>query len=373
MGLRAPRGGGDPSATIIPSVGCPMGCNFCTTSAFFGGKGNVVTFYEDGAGLYRVMCQAEKQLGVQSFFLMDENFLLYRKRALELLECMKAGGKSWSLFVFSSANALAKYTSRELVELGITWVWLGLESAQSGYAKLNGTDTLALTRELREHGILVHGSSIIGMPHHTLENIGDEIEHAVAHDTDCHQFMLYTPMPGTPLYDEMESGGRLLDVDLADTHGQYKFNFTHPSISRDASKEFLDAAFRRDYLLNGPTLYRIIRTTAEGWRRYRRDPDPRVRARAERNGRTLTGGYGAALWTMERYLAEANRAVSERIRSLRLEIEHEMSGLRRLASRAAGRVLLWSARRDARRFPRGRPLEPPTFMERRNWPEVTPG
>ena len=26
-------------ATIIPSVGCPMGCNFCTTSAFFGGKG----------------------------------------------------------------------------------------------------------------------------------------------------------------------------------------------------------------------------------------------------------------------------------------------------------------------------------------------
>jgi len=39
MGLKAPRGGGDPAATIIPSVGCPMGCNFCTTSSFFGVEG----------------------------------------------------------------------------------------------------------------------------------------------------------------------------------------------------------------------------------------------------------------------------------------------------------------------------------------------
>jgi len=49
MGLPAPRGGGDASATIVPSVGCPMGCNFCTTSAFFGGKGKVVNFFRTGA------------------------------------------------------------------------------------------------------------------------------------------------------------------------------------------------------------------------------------------------------------------------------------------------------------------------------------
>ena len=30
---------GDVAATVIPSVGCPMGCNFCSTSAMFGGKG----------------------------------------------------------------------------------------------------------------------------------------------------------------------------------------------------------------------------------------------------------------------------------------------------------------------------------------------
>ena len=39
MGIKLPGRTGGTAATIIPSVGCPMGCNFCTTSAFFGGKG----------------------------------------------------------------------------------------------------------------------------------------------------------------------------------------------------------------------------------------------------------------------------------------------------------------------------------------------
>ena len=46
MGLKMPDSPGQTAATIIPSVGCPMGCNFCTTSAFFGGKGKYLNFYE---------------------------------------------------------------------------------------------------------------------------------------------------------------------------------------------------------------------------------------------------------------------------------------------------------------------------------------
>ena len=46
LGMRVPDNTRDTAATIIPSVGCPMGCNFCTTSAFFGGKGKSVNFYE---------------------------------------------------------------------------------------------------------------------------------------------------------------------------------------------------------------------------------------------------------------------------------------------------------------------------------------
>ena len=68
-------------------------------------------------------------------------------------------------------------------------------------------------------------------------------------------------------------------VDLADIHGQYSFNFQHAAISRDDSKSFLDWAFRRDFERNGPSYFRICRTTLQGWRRYHNDPDPRVRAR----------------------------------------------------------------------------------------------
>ena len=256
MGLRIPETPGQAAATIIPSVGCPMGCNFCTTSAFFGGKGKFLNFYETGEELFDMMCEMESSMKRRSFFIMDENFLLYQKRAMELLDRMKATGKAWALYVFSSANAIRKYTMKELVELGISWIWMGLESPQSTYAKLQDTDTLALTQELRANGIKLLGSTIVGLEHHTPDNIRAEIEHAVSHETDFHQFMLYTPVPGTPLYQEMEEQDRMVSgVDLADIHGQDKFNFQHAAISREQSKQFLDFAFRRDFERNGPSLY----------------------------------------------------------------------------------------------------------------------
>jgi len=269
--------------------------------------------------------------------------------------------------VFSSANAIRKYTMRELVELGIAWVWMGLESPQASYAKLKDTDTIALTQTLRSHGIRVQGSTIVGMEHHTPDNLVGEIEHAVTHEADFHQFMLYTPVPGTALHAEMEASGRMLpNIDLADIHGQYKFNFRHEHIERDASKNWLDYAFQRDFEVNGPSLFRMMRTMFEGWRRYGRDADPRVRARVAQDARKLQFGYGAALWAMERYLP-ASSAVAAKVRALRLDIEREFGLLTRLTARTLGPFLLSRTRAEAARYPGGRPLEPQTFVDRRNW------
>jgi radical SAM superfamily enzyme YgiQ (UPF0313 family) len=368
MGVRLPQRKGGTAATIIPSVGCPMGCNFCTTSAFFGGKGKFVNFYETGDELFDVMCRIESELKVHSFFVMDENFLLHRTRAMRLLERMKQAGKSWELSVFASANAIRKYTMLELVELGISWVWMGLESPKSSYTKLQGADIGQLTRELREHGIRVQGSTIIGLEHHTPDNIVEEIESAVGYQTDFHQFMLYTPVPGTPLYREMADQGRLLtDVDLADTHGQFKFNFRHGAISREDSKRFLDWAFRRDFERNGPSLYRLCQTMLQGWQRYKDYPDPRVRERFTRQVKKLAGAYNAALWVMEREFKKVNRSVSEQIHKLRREVEKEFPVIARLTAASLGPILLWSTRREEHRLASGRTYEPPTFVERRNW------
>jgi radical SAM superfamily enzyme YgiQ (UPF0313 family) len=369
MGVRPPAGAGNLAATIVPSVGCPLGCNFCTTSSFFGGKGKVVTFFETGAELFRVMCDAEQRLGVSAFFLMDENFLLHKRRALELLDLMKAHGKAWTLYVFSSANAIAKYEIRQLVELGVSWIWMGLESPNSGYAKLKGADTRALVQRLQEHGIRVLGSTIIGLEHHTPDNIDAEIEHAVAHDADFHQFMLYTPVPGTPLHTEMQAAGRLLEgMDLADIHGQYKFNFEHGAIHRDESKRLLDWAFRLDYDRNGPSLFRLMRTSFNGWLKYRDDPDPRVRTRVAGDAAQLRAGYAAALWAMERYLRRSHAEVAARIREFRRQVQRELGPAVRFAAGVAGPLLLWASRWEARRHPLGRRLEPRTFVDRRNWP-----
>ena len=368
MGIRLPNRKGGTAATIIPSVGCPMGCNFCTTSAFFGGKGKFVNFYETGDELFDVMCGIEAELKVHSFFVMDENFLLHRKRAMQLLERMKQAGKSWELSIFASANAIRKYTMLELVELGVSWVWMGLESPKSSYSKLQGEDIGQLTRELREHGIRVQGSTIVGLEHHTPDNIAEEIESAVAYQTDFHQFMLYTPVPGTPLYQEMSDQGRLLDdIDPADIHGQFKFNFRHAAISRDDSKRFLDWAFWRDFESNGPSLYRMCQTMLKGWRRYKDHPDPRVRERFTREEKKLSSAYNAALWVMEKEFKKVNRTVSDRIHKLRREVEKEFPIVARLTAALLGPILLWSTRREESRLAKGRTYEPPTFIERRNW------
>ncbi len=371
LGMRLPERRGATAATVIPSVGCPMGCNFCTTSSFFGGKGNFYNFYETGNELFELMDGFESSMKVQTFFIMDENFLLHRERAMGLLERMKAAKKSWGMAVFASANAIRKYSMKELVELGVSWVWMGLESESSDYAKLKGTDTHELTSELRSHGIRVQGSTIIGLEHHTPDNIEDEIERAVSHETDFHQFMLYTPVPGTPLYFEMKEQGRLLDgIDLADIHGQFQFNFRHAAISRKDSQRFLDWAFLRDFQRNGPSLYRMCRTMLEGWKKYRDDPDPRVRERFSREMSKLKTGYSGALWAMERQFRELNAGVSSQIKLLRGEVEKELGFAARLNALTLGPLLLWTTRREERELAKGKTYEPPTFLERRNWVTV---
>jgi len=367
LGVKIPAGAGTTSATIISSLGCPMGCNFCTTSAFFGGKGKILNFYESGEQLFRVMEHAEKTRNKRSFFIMDENFLLQKRRVMELLALMKAAGKSWTFNVFSSANAIAKYTCEELVDIGIATIWLGLESPRSNYAKLDGADTLQLTRELRQHGIVVLGSTIIGLEHHTPENVNEEIEHAIAHETDLHQFMLYTPVPGTPLYSEMAAQGRMLDVDLADMHGQYAFNFEHATMSREQSTRTLAWAFQRDFERNGPSLFRICRTTFGGYLRYKNHPDRRIRERWNRESRTLRHAWVGFIWAMEHRLTKSNPAIAAKIHGLRMEMQQEFGLIAVAAGKLLGPVLWWTSRREDKRLAAGRCYEPASIIDRRNW------
>ena len=163
--------------------------------------------------------------------------------------------------------------------------------------------TRELVRSLQTNGIRVLGSSIVGLEDHTPLNIDERIEHAVSHDTEFHQFMLYTPIPGTPLHAEHKAAGTLLDeseIELADTHGQDRLNYKHPHIKDGQESDFLLRAFQRDFEINGPSVIRVIRTTLLGWQRYKNHPDPRIRARFARESRDLAGSAAGGPGTLGR-------------------------------------------------------------------------
>ncbi len=368
MGMRLSHRPRDTAAVLIPSVGCPMGCNFCSTSAMFGGKGRFVNFYETGWELYNIMARMEEHMKVKSFFVMDENFLLHRKRALELLDLMKHYKKSWAINVFSSARVLQSYSMEELTGLGLSWVWMGLEGENSTYSKLSRINTHELIRNLQEHGIRVLGSSIIGLETHTPEKMDEVIDYAVSHDTDFHQFMLYTPVPGTPLYQEHKSKGTLLeDVDLADTHGQLAFNFRHPHISRAQSGEFLLRAFQRDYDVNGPSILRIANTLLQGYIRYKNHPEERIRERFLREGKNLPTAYSSALWAMEKYFRVKNPSLLRKITGLRDKLVAEFGMSARMIAPIGGRIVYAALLREEKRLNRGWKYQPQTFVEKKNW------
>jgi hypothetical protein len=366
MGVKVSEPRGEVAATVIPSVGCPMGCNFCATSAMFGGKGKFVNIYETGDELFGIMCELEKAMGVRSFFVMDENFLLHRKRALRTLELIETHGKSWSLYVFSSARVLQSYSMEQLVRLGISWVWMGLEGKNSQYVKLARVDTRALVQTLQAHGIRVLGSTIIGLEDHTPENMHEVIEHAVGHGTDFHQFMLYTPIPGTPLYAEHLANGTLRDsseYEEGDIHGQFAFRHRHPHIKDGQESSLILSAFQQDFAVNGPSVLRIARTILQGWRRYKHHVDKAVRDRFTWEARELVVTYPATLWAARKWFHKSNPALSTKLTMLLNEIKQEIGLKARLAAPLGGRVALSKLRKEDRLLKAGWMYEPPTFYE----------
>jgi len=220
-------------------------------------------------------------------------------------------------------------------------------------------------RELQSHGIRVLGSSIIGTEDHTPENMPDVIAHAVSHDTVFHQFMLYTPVPGTPLHEEHRKDGTLYSPEefpLADAHGQYRFNYRHKHIRDGREEQMLLDAFRTDFEVNGPSLYRLIRTFLAGWEKYKNHPDKRIRDRFRREVKPLRGGYAGALWAMRKWYA-GDDCMAKKMEDLLSHLYEEFGWKTRLIAPVVGRLLYAAAEKEDARLARGWTYEPRAFCQ----------
>lgn len=257
---------GPTPSVLVPGLGCVNGCNFCCTSHFF--QKAYVPFLRSGKEIFEQACRIADVRHTQTFSVMDENFLKDHARASELLAEMQKHQRWFNFYTSSSAEAITAFGIENMVRLGINMVWIGFES-QSGeaYCKNQGVDAAQLVRDLRDHGISVLGSAILCMEHHTPDNIAGDIEYVVRLNADMVQFMLYTGMPVTRLYEDHKARGLLkADCPYEEWHGQNMLNWNHAAFPDGEAKRWLETAFRRDFETNSSSIYRMIETALRGYR-----------------------------------------------------------------------------------------------------------
>lgn len=263
------------SGILITGVGCANKCRFCATSHFFG---KYIPYLKTGRDIFDVCCRYEDEKGITEFGVLDENFLKMKDRALELLELMETHDRHFNFAIFSSAETLKDIGDLDiLVRLGITFVWVGVESKKEIYLKNKNTDFQVLFKELKKRGISVLASLILFSEKHDKNTIWEDVDFVTSLNPDYLQFSPLGPIPGTKLYDDYEKEGKLIkDVPYESQHGQGKIWFHHDEFTRDESEDFLRLAFDIDYTRNGASILRAIETALEGYRYCKNHPDPRV-------------------------------------------------------------------------------------------------
>jgi radical SAM superfamily enzyme YgiQ (UPF0313 family) len=267
------------SGILITGVGCPNRCRFCATSHFFG---EYIPFFKTGKEIFDVCCDYEDKMGIADFGILDENFLKDKDRALQLLETMEREKRYFSFAIFSSAETLTALGDLDLlVRMGVTFIWIGVESKKENLRKEQGDRFPPVDPRSPTAGYFRHGLRhfVPGRPRP--ENHLGDIEFATSLQADYLQFMQLGPIPGTALYRNYEQAGKLLtDAPYHTQHGQKNIWFRHEHFTPEESNEYLQRAFRFDYEKNGPSLLRAIQTSLQGYEYCLHHPHPEVKRRA---------------------------------------------------------------------------------------------
>jgi len=204
--------------SIQTTRGCPLNCSFCSVTAFNGAQ-------------YRQRpvpdVVREFQLVREKLVLVvDDNLIGTRPehiaRAKDLFRAMAKADlrKHWiaqATINFADDDELLALAAKA----GCNGVFIGFESpTPEGLLEVgkkfnlrNGRDFRASVRRIQRHNIIVAGSFIAGLDVDE-PGIGRRIADAANHyGVDILNLLLLTPLPGTRLWDQMRSDGRIaLDV-----------------------------------------------------------------------------------------------------------------------------------------------------------------
>jgi hypothetical protein len=306
---------------VFGGLGCPNGCDFCATSHFF--RRRHIKLLPTGRDIYEVV---ERYLEIDpdtAIVILDEDFLLNKRRAMEFRDCVIQGGQPFSLFVFASVRAISQYTVEQILEMGIDGMWIGYEGTRAGYAKQEGRPVGEIFREFREHGITILASMIVGMPYQDDATVKEELEGLLDLKPSLSQFLIYGPTPGTPFYEQVMAEGSLRADLAADPELYYRkcdgfaAMVRHPSLSAEEIEAQQLRCFDRDFQRLGPSIYRFLETWSLGHEKLKGSQNPILRGKAEKFAREVRKGYPIFLTgrllgpnaQVRRWIAELERVI----------------------------------------------------------------
>lgn len=280
---------------IFAGLGCPNGCDFCCTSHFFSRKH--IKLLPTGKDIFDVIeryLEADPRL---VFLILDEDFLLNKKRAMEFRDCVLKSGRTLSIFAFSSVKAISQYRVEEILEMGIDGFWIGYEGTRSNYAKQQGRPIAEILTEFREHGITALTSMIVGFDYQDHAVVAQELEGLMKLKPALAQFLIYGPVPSTPFYERIIKENLLQDVYTGDMDLFYRradgfrTMIKHPRLSPAEIEGIQAWCFEQDFQRLGPSIYRVLETRLLGCLKLKDSANAALRRKAEYFARELREAY----------------------------------------------------------------------------------
>lgn len=196
------------TTSLIATRGCHNRCGFC----YLATRGLHMPYLMRDVGQIATEFEADDQ---PYAVFVDNNLGSKPEYLRQLCRGLRPLNKIWSAAVSIDVTDDPTLV-REMALAGCTGVFVGFESLNNlniSDANKKSPSTADYARRvqlLHDHGIQVNGSFVLGFDHDGPEVFDTTMEWVEANRLECATFHIMTPYPGTPLFRQMESEGRLL-------------------------------------------------------------------------------------------------------------------------------------------------------------------
>ena len=200
---------------IETTRGCPFNCHFCAVTNFFGGKYRTkpLDLIEQ---LVAQVKPVEKRFALKNLiFFVDDNIVGSRRHCKALLTMLKAYNIQWvgqaSMSVAKDDEILQLMSETRCLGLLIGFESLSTQTLEECGKRVNRPEEyLDVVEKLHRYRIGIKASFIVGFDNDDVSVFGQLEDFILRSSLDSVYFSIMTPYPGTRLFEEMESEGRIL-------------------------------------------------------------------------------------------------------------------------------------------------------------------